>query len=101
MASGVQLLDIHASHILSFEHKGVLGRITDGSDRPKKKASLCWKHLAEGPVRIVFNVHFQLSFDCILGVVGAKVRPLKLHSALADVGNPGHFGQLICRVSSG
>lgn len=47
---------------------GWQGRMPDRPGRTKRMYRICWEHLAEDSVKMVFSSHLQQSFDCALGV---------------------------------
>lgn len=53
------------------------GRLPVRLGRPKHIVRVCWDHLAEEPVRMVFNLNFD-SFDHIPEVVGDMELPRQL-----------------------
>ena len=46
------------------------GRKPDRPGRPKRGVRVCWEHLAEDPVKMVFNSHLRRSFNHIPEVAG-------------------------------
>nr|XP_054606213.1 uncharacterized protein LOC129166800 [Nothobranchius furzeri] len=53
--------------------------------RPKRIVRVCWEHLAEEPVRTVFNSHLRQSFDRVPRAVGdIDSKWALLHSAIVE-----------------
>uniref|UniRef100_A0A8C6MIB8 Endonuclease/exonuclease/phosphatase domain-containing protein n=1 Tax=Nothobranchius furzeri TaxID=105023 RepID=A0A8C6MIB8_NOTFU len=61
--------------------------------RPKRMLRICWEHLAEEPVKTVFNSHLRQSFDRVPRAVGGMDSEWALfHSAIVEaaVASCGH-----------